>query len=387
MTTAFSIIDWIFFVLLGFSVLYLFVFAVASLFARNPRIPVSSFRRKIAVFIPAYKEDWVITDSVEASLAQDYPADCYEVTVISDRMAPDTVAALKQMPVRVLEIPPGENTKAKALNFAFARSGGPYDIAVVLDADNVCGPRFLSRINDAFGAGYRAVQAHRCAKNLDTPMAVLDAVSEEINNSIFRKGHQALGFSSALIGSGMAFDYKWFGDALKQVHTAGEDKEIENLLLNARIPILYLEQERVLDEKTGNAANFSRQRRRWLAAQFYHLKEMLPGLGAAVRSGNGDMVNKIFQMFVLPRVIVLGLVTIWTLSLTLSGSTAAVKWWILSAILVVALAVAVPRRLVGIRLVKAVFHIPVAFGLMFLNFFRMKGAGKRFIHTRHGAGQ
>jgi len=35
-------------------------------------------------------------------------------------------------------------------------------------------------------------------------LALLDGISEEINNNIFRKGHQTLGLSSALIGSGMA---------------------------------------------------------------------------------------------------------------------------------------------------------------------------------------
>lgn len=384
MMSVFLIADWILFVILGFSVGYLFVFAVGALFARTVALPSAACRRKIAVFIPAYKEDAVIMDSVQAALKQDYPDDWYDVVVISDSMSPGTTEILSRLPIRLLEIPPGENTKGKALNFAFDRLTDSYDIAVILDADNICGSRFLTRINDAFAAGYRAVQAHRCAKNLNTHLAVLDAVSEEINNSIFRKGHQALGFSSALIGSGMAFEYDWLRQALKQVHTAGEDKEIENLLLEQRIPVLYLEQEKVLDEKTGNTANFSRQRRRWLAAQFYHLRKMLPGLGGAIRQGNRDMVNKTLQMCVLPRVIVLGMTVIWTLSLTLSGSPAAVKWWILSALLVVALALAIPLRLVNLRLVRAVFHVPVAFAVMLFSLFRLKGAGKNFIHTEHG---
>ena len=52
------------------------------------------------------------------------------------------------------------------------------------------------------------MQGHRVAKNHNTNLATLDAVSEEINNNIFRSGHRAIGLSSALIGSGMAFDYE-----------------------------------------------------------------------------------------------------------------------------------------------------------------------------------
>ena len=47
------------------------------------RRPVRS-KRRFAVFFPAYKEDRVIVETVESFLRQDYPADSYEVVVISD---------------------------------------------------------------------------------------------------------------------------------------------------------------------------------------------------------------------------------------------------------------------------------------------------------------
>lgn len=104
-------------------------------------------------------------------------------------------------------------------------------------------------MNDALDSGIQAVQAHRTAKNRDTDTAVLDAASEEVNNSIFRRGHVALGFSSALIGSGMAFDYKWFRENIACCTTSGEDKELEALLLRQGIYIDYLDDVRVLDER------------------------------------------------------------------------------------------------------------------------------------------
>lgn len=83
-------------------------------------------------------------------------------------------------------------------------------MVVVLDADNLVDPDFLEHLNNAFYSGCSAVQTHRVAKNMNTSVAVLDAVSEEMNNSIFRKGHTKLGFSAGLIGSGMAFEYDIF---------------------------------------------------------------------------------------------------------------------------------------------------------------------------------
>lgn len=81
----------------------------------------------------------------------------------------------------------------------------------------------------------------------------------------------ALGFSSALIGSGMAFDYKWFRENIACCTTSGEDKELEALLLRQGIYIDYLDDVRVLDEKVQGEGAYYNQRRRWIAAQFYAL--------------------------------------------------------------------------------------------------------------------
>lgn len=72
--------------------------------------------------------------------------------------------------------------------------GDAYDVAMILDADNVMEQGVLYQMNEAFNHGFLAVQGHRMAKNLNTDFAILDAISEEINNKIFRKGHRVLDF-------------------------------------------------------------------------------------------------------------------------------------------------------------------------------------------------
>ena len=156
-------------------------------------------------------------------------------------MQESTNEALRQLPIRLLTADYTDSSKAKAMNLAMkATADTPYDMIVIMDADNTTDPDFLSEINRAFQAGEKAIQAHRTAKNMNTDVAVLDAASEEINNSIFRSGHIALGFSSALIGSGMALEAQWFRQHVPQLETAGEDKELESLLLKQRIHIEYL---------------------------------------------------------------------------------------------------------------------------------------------------
>ena len=60
----------------------------------------------------------------------------------------------------------------------------------------------------------------------------------EINNSIFRLGHVNLGMSAALIGSGMAFEYPLFYDAMMDnTSVGGFDRVLEMKLLYKGIPL------------------------------------------------------------------------------------------------------------------------------------------------------
>ena len=240
-----------------------------------------------------------------------------------------------------------------------------YDIAVVMDADNVTVPGFLSEVNRAYSAGVQAMQAHRTGKNLNTDIALLDGVSEEINNGFFRSGHNALGLSAGLAGSGMAFDYFWYYDAVQSLETAGEDKELELTLLECRMHTVYLENLPVYDEKTQKKENIKNQRRRWMAAQFGILCEGLSFI-KSVKQMEGwwrwwpsfDLVDKIIQWMLPPRLVQLVAVFGFTLLTTLVYRPVASKWWILSAAQVAAMFIPVPARLLNGRLLKALMQVP-----------------------------
>ena len=227
------IVDAIIFLLFFMSVLYLFIFAIYSLKKRKYKYPVAKKRYRFAVLFPAYKEDFVIINSVTSFLKQDFPEDNYDVLVISDQMTEETNQKLRDMSAKVVEIKIPNSSKTKALRAAINYIEDEklnYDVVVVMDADNLVDPDFLDRINDAFYSGCMALQTHRVAKNTNTSVAVLDAVSEEINNSIFRKGHTRLGFSSGLMGSGMAFDYELFKESIFKAAHVGVDKQLELIL-------------------------------------------------------------------------------------------------------------------------------------------------------------
>ena len=398
MNAVIYIIDWILFVPLAFCVSYLLFYAVASRFYRSPQYPAARKQHRFAVLFPAYREDRVIVNAVQSFLGQEYPAELYDVIVISDQMQPATNDALRQLPIHLLEADYTDSSKAKALVLAMEHiAGDAYDIVVVMDADNITTSNFLSEMNRAYDFGLPAIQARRTGKNLNTDVAMLDAVSEEINNGIFRSGHNAVGLSASLSGSGMAFEADWFQQNVRLLETAGEDKELEVLLLQQRIHTVYLPQIPIYDEKTQKEEAISNQRKRWIAAQFGILRSSLLSLPKAIGQGNPDYCDKILQWMLPPRLIqlagVFGLtlvITIIGIWLSLQGTatghewTIAVKWWILSAAQIAAMTLPIPGHLFNKQLGKAVLRIPMLALTTIGNLFKLKGAYKKFIHTEHG---
>ena len=385
------------FAYLGIAAVYILFFGITGLFPyRTPKPAVTGFR-KTAVLIPGYKEDSVIVEVATDALAQDYPRECYDVVVIADSFRPETIATLKTMPIRLVEVSFEKSTKSKALNAAMEAIGDGYEIAVVLDADNLMEKSFLSRINIAFEAGFRVVQGHRMAKNQNTTLALLDTVSEEINNHIFRKGHRVAGLSSALIGSGMAFDYAFFKKTMKEIRAIGGfDKELELTLLRDGIRIEYLEEAIVLDEKVQQEAVFENQRRRWLSAQLVYFRRFAwDGLIQFISRLNVDYFDKVYQMIQPPRILLLGILTILTAAagiLSLVDYAWAwdtfvftfMNWLVIWSFTFLALLISIPRALFSRRLFMAVLSVPRGFWLMFRSLFKIRNANKSFIHTQHG---
>lgn len=257
-----NIVDWILFVLFALCVCYLLLYAIASKFYRAPQFSEARTLRRFVVLFPAYKEDRVIVSSVRSFLGQEYPKEMFDIIVISDQMQSATNELLRSLPIRLLIADYKDSSKAKALTMAMdAIDGIPYDVVVIMDADNLTSPNFLTEVNRAFDSGVRCIQAHRTGKNLNTDISVLDGISEEINNGIFRSGHNALGLSAALSGSGMAFEADWFRQNVRLLETAGEDKELEVLLLQQRIHTTYLPEIPIYDEKTQKEEAISNQRK------------------------------------------------------------------------------------------------------------------------------
>ncbi len=371
---------------LSIQVFYLLFFALAGKFSNKKDFPKAQKLRKIRIFIPGYKEDAVIIATAKDAIKQDYPKELFEVVIIADSFSEATLSTLKSLPIKVVEVSFEKSTKGKALQKAIeATAIAPVDIVVILDADNHMTQGFLHAVNDAYEQGYQVIQGHRTAKDFKTPFALLDACTEEINNNIFRRGHVAVGLPSALIGSGMAFDWNLFVNYLKDIgDTSGEDKELEFRIIRDKKDVAFLDKKYVLDEKVAKTDVFSQQRSRWLAMQVEFLEKYFIEGWFQLFKGNIAFFNKVFQTYLFPRVMLVAVMVLW-LIFTFFFASEHFNYSIgLFLALAFSLLLSIPSKWYNKQLLMAFLQIPGAIISMLKAMFKIGKARKQFIHTPHG---
>ena len=383
--------------LLAASGAYILFFALVSMMWKKQESPLSSYMDRLSalrepkshtflVLFPAYNEDRVIVNSVHTFLGQYYPYEDFHVCVISDHMQPETNEKLRQLPITLLQPIFEKSSKAKAMQYAIDHfKSRDFDYIVILDADNVVGSDFLDKLNGVCQKGYQAIQCHRCAKNANNDIAVLDGVSEEINNTLFRKAHNRIGLSSALIGSGMAFDYLWFRENVYRLSTAGEDRELEALLLKQKIHIHYEAGIHVFDEKVSNTDNFQKQRLRWMTAQVQSLLRLLPYIPKAIVTGNIDFIDKTIQQALIPRSMLIVITFVMACLITLLSRVWCLKWWLLFLFICLSLYVSTPRQLRRHSVYGKLLVLPNLVARMLLNLMKIDHKNTDFLHTEHGS--
>ncbi len=386
MTTLYHALEIIIFIPAVLSVSYLFIFSLFSLLPSQKTSRRNAYRNKFLIIFPAYAEDSVIKESVSAFLKQDYPAEKYDVVVVSDHMKQETNQILSALPIKNIIATYTKSSKAKALQLAIQESdpAANYNYVVILDADNQVDSHFLEEINAYCKPGTIAIQAHRQAKNINTPVALLDAISEEINNTIFREAHVKVGMSSALIGSGMCFSFSWFRENVWQLSSSGEDKELEEALLKGKHKIDYLSHIPVYDEKVQSKENFGNQRKRWIAAQIFSAKSLGKRIPNALRTGNWQLIDKFTQQLLLPRSMCLVVIPLLTVLTYFINPIHTIKWIVVTLMLFISLLVATPRRFYNRPTLSAMLQVPHLAFRMMSNLLHLKGADKNFIHTQHG---
>lgn len=178
----------------------------------------------------------------------------------------------------------------------------------------------------------------------------------------------------------------------KVTAVGGFDKEIELKMLKAGHKIIYLDDALVFDEKVQKSDVFSNQRRRWLSAQLHYFRQdFLPASKDLLLKGNVDYFDKALQFIQPPRILLLGAVILFATTFLIANylsqnSTGYMVGW--TAVLVTCLLAflfSVPGKFYNFRTLGALFSLPKGMFLMLMSLLKIKGANKKFIHTKHTA--
>lgn len=359
-------LDSLLFAICAFTVFYLLIYAIAATVNRTDKYSESRIKHRFAILIPAYQDDDYILYAVKSFLQQEYPIDCFDIIVIADHLKPETNLQLAQSPITLLKANFKKSSKMKSIKAAMSQlQEGQYDIVLIMNADNVVETNFLNEINNTYASGSNAIQAHRIHQERPNNVSVLNAIADEINNSILRAGHSTFGLSASLNGSGTALDFNWLKENLSHFNDDDDEKVIESLLLRERMYVEYLNQTPVYALKSGGKKKFYAQRGSWIKAQYYSFFTNIGNLPGAIFSGNFDYADRILQWFIFPRTILLGLILLFGISTVFLDWSACIKWWGLLFALLFTMAIAVPNYLVDAKFNKAMKAIPyLAIGMV-----------------------
>lgn len=375
-TIAFTVADKVLFVLFFISVAYLAFFSFFSMLAGRSSYKAAKRKHRFVIIFPVRADSRNVSVSVASLLVQDYPRELFDIVFAGPSVTENSFVDCRY--ARAVDTGGERFSKSGAMvNALNALGSEAYDMAVVIEEGNVVGKDFLLRLNDAYAAGCKAVQTHRMAKSAVTDTALLEAAGQEINNGIFRKGHVRIGLSSALAGSGMAFDLEWLRAHIGQLHGENLEKQLEILLLEDNVFIEYLNDVFIYEDRNELVSEFYNERRRWKSTRFENIRFAFARLPKALFSGNIDYCDKLFQWLIPSRTILLGMTVVITVMSMFLSWPLSLKWLGLLLLLTLSFSMGIPDSMIDVRFVKAVKTMPLLFFLTLVNGLRKRMAGNR----------
>lgn len=358
---ALQIADAVLFLLMAIPVVYLFICALFSLGKyKNPYPPAKKKHRFLVLFTVLRNGKEVINSINNFLDTQQYPRDKYDIAVAATQLPEKELISLLQMPVNIVVPDKEQCTKVYAIQQVMERySPEEYDMIIIFNSDNRIVPYALDLFNNAYYSGCDAIQAHRMTENLTTSIAILNATSEEINNNLFRKAHTRMGFSSALIGSSMAFDFQMFHEIAPTLKGSDLSKAMETALLKQNIYTEYLEEVVCYSKKEESANGYEARRIGWLRSQYSSSIFALKKLPFALLRGEWDYANKLFQWLLPSRFLLIACLILITIIISIMDWTLSLKWYILIIGIGLSFLIAMPEGEISKRFKKAIWALPI----------------------------
>jgi 1,2-diacylglycerol 3-beta-glucosyltransferase len=335
---------------------YLVVVVTAALFDRTPGRPrpsPSDLTSRLVVVVPAHDEEHYIGRTVRSLVGQTYPRELFEVLVVADNCTDDTAAAARAAGAEVMvRDEPGLRGKGHALQWTIERvleRPSPPDALVIVDADSVADPDFLTLLANRFEGGAEVVQGESLLDEDGSTGTAMRAGAFLLVNRARPAGRSVLGLPPALSGNGMLFSRRVLLEHPWTAFSSTEDVEYYLRLRAGGVRPAFARGAILRSAPAPHARAAEEQQLRWEGGKFHLARTQIPGLVAeAVRKRRPGIIDAAFELALPPLgFIAAGAVGTAAVSSLLAATGRAPSWSVIpSAVAVCAIPVYV---LVGFR--------------------------------------
>ena len=301
-------------------------FYVAVALLKRKKFTCRNENHRIAVLIAARNEENVIGQLLDSIHAQkNYPMDHVDIYVGADNCTDDTARVARERGAIVFErhdtVHVGKGYVLNEMLKRIKRTGRKhYDAYLVLDADNILDPNFISEIEKVYSSGYEIVTCYRNSKNYgDNWISAGYALwflreAQYLNNARMR-----LGSSCAVSGTGFLFSdgvLEACGGWNFFLLTEDIEFTIDNVVRGEKVG--YAAGAVLYDEQPTDFRQSVRQRLRWAKGYIQVFRRYGADLLKGTAKGSWscfDMSMSILPAFILTALCLLANLTLTTLGL------------------------------------------------------------------------
>jgi cellulose synthase/poly-beta-1,6-N-acetylglucosamine synthase-like glycosyltransferase len=270
--------------------------------ARRPRAGVWRTIR-LAVVVPAHDEESLIGRTV-ASLKTAHAGT--EVYVVAHNCSDGTAKAAAAAGARVVELNDRKmRGKSAALRqgFCSALADGANAVLVV-DADSIVSANLIAATREMLEQGAEVTQCRYelelPAARTGNPLARLRALAFRGMNVLRARGRAGLGFSTGLFGNGFAVTAATLERVPFAVNSIAEDVEYHTRLVEAGVPVYWVEGAFVHAHSPASGAAQATQEARWEGGRFFVASRATGGLVVAMLRGRWRAFETLADVWSLP---------------------------------------------------------------------------------------
>lgn len=333
-----------------------------------------------AAIVTAHQDTRFIAPLVDSFLKQTYHK--FKLYVVADDC---DISGLNFNDERIviLKPEPALHAKIKSIRHSVNNFHRPHDVMIIFDSDNLVHPEYLEVLNHYFQRGYRAVQTHMLSKNFDTVYAKLDSVGHIFNNFTERTSRMDMGFSSCILGLGIAVETKLYGEIMYKDGLGGFDKKLQAEMIKKIPKLAFAEEAIVYDEKVDDGKTLERQRTRWIHAYFKYFNDNWKILLAGLKGFNLNRIYFGFTALRPPLFITLGAGLLFLVVNLFLDTSMALAWTAVITLFILSFVLIVISQSRQKGMASALFYIPVFVMRQVIALLNMKKASHSFLKTEH----